>query len=123
MSYILSKLNTAVEKNISEIRKNRTKDELEFAYTLELASEYLSKIELIFTKDKDIFGYPTKVAHLSDEQWKNFNEMYWILVKIYRDAKNKLICPAYINRFNEISDNLPLISTLEKILNSLEKGE
>ena len=122
MAYILSKLHTAVDKTLSCIRENKNKDELIFVYTLELALEYLSKIEVIITRDKDIFGYPIMVVPLQDSQWNYFNELYCLLKEIYKDFINKMICPAYIRLFNELADNLPLISTLEKILNSLEKS-
>ena len=124
MAYILSKLNTAIIRYRSDCygKKENDKDSLLFYNIIDTASEYLTKIEFILGKDKDVFGYPAKVATLSSKQYHYFKELYSLLVKIYEDCERGLICPAYIKRFNKLSQKskIDLILTLRDILNSLE---
>lgn len=124
MAYILSKLNKAIIKYRSDCydKKENDKESLLFYNILDTSSEYLTKIEFILDKDKDVFGYPSKVASLSSIQYRYFNELYNLLVKIYKDCERGLICPAHIKRFNKLSQKskIDLILTLRDILNSLE---
>ena len=126
MAYILSKLNKAIIRYriVSYDKKENDKDYLLFDNILKTASEYLTKIEFILDKDKDVFGYPAKVATLSSKQYNYFKELYILLVKIYKDCERGLICPANIKRFNKLSQKskIDLILTLRDILNSLRNN-